>query len=86
MIQAGGVGVSLHAVGDKRMRVALISPTFNAVQLKQALGRVHRAGGNTNIQKIVYLAGTCEERAMNNVRAKLNSLSLLNDSDLSDSI
>lgn len=84
MIQAGGVGISLHAIGDKRMRVALISPTFNAVQLKQALGRVHRAGGNTNIQKIMFLAGTPEEKACDKVRGKLSNLSLLCDGDLGD--
>jgi superfamily II DNA or RNA helicase len=84
MIQAGGVGVSLHDLNGKHPRVSLISPTFNAVQLKQALGRIHRAGGRTKcVQRLVFAAGTVEEKACKAVRKKLNNIARLNDGDLS---
>lgn len=77
-IQSGGVGISLH--GESRL--ALISPTWSAVDIKQALGRVHRAGGGKSIQKVVYAADTIEERVCEKVRDKLAALATLNDGDL----
>lgn len=57
-IRAGGVGISLHDRNGRYGRVALISPTWSSIELKQALGRIHRAGGLTNcIQRIVYCKG-----------------------------
>lgn len=52
-IVAGGTGLSLH--GEER--VALISPTWSGVALKQVLGRVFRAGGGDCIQRIIYCRG-----------------------------
>lgn len=83
MIQAGGVGVSLHDTIGNHPRVSLLVPTFNAVQLKQALGRIHRAGGKTKcIQRIIFAAGTVEEQACASVKRKIDNISLLNDGDL----
>ena len=66
-------------------RLTLISPGFNAVQLKQALGRVHRANAKSkSIQRIVFAAGTVEERACEAVRAKVANMALLNDGDLAE--
>jgi SNF2 family DNA or RNA helicase len=82
-ISAGGVGISLHDTDGERPRVALISPTFSAVDLKQALGRVHRAGAKSkSIQRIVFAAGTVEEKVCHTVRRKLNNLDLINDDEL----
>jgi SNF2 family DNA or RNA helicase len=83
MIQTGGAGLSLHdLVGDKP-RVALISPPWSAVQLRQTLGRIHRAGGKSRcVQRLLYAADTLEEKVCETVRRKLNNLSLLNDGDL----
>lgn len=81
-IKAGGVGVSLHDPQGIRPRLSLISPTFSADDLRQALGRVHRCGGAGSIQKICFAAGTCEERAAAACATKLNRISLLNDGDL----
>jgi len=82
MIQAGGLGLSLHDLHG-RPREALISPPYAAKELKQALGRIHRAGSKSKaIQKIVFVAGTVEEDACKAVRRKLNNLSTLNDGDL----
>ena len=83
MIQAGGVGVSLHDTTGTHPRVSLLTPAYNATELKQALGRIHRAGGKTPVlQKIVFVAGTIEESACRAVKKKLENIQLLNDGDL----
>lgn len=83
MVQAGGVGANLHDLLG-RPREALISPPYSAKDLKQVLGRVHRAGAVSKaIQKIVFVARTVEETACESVRRKLNNLGTLNDGDLS---
>lgn len=81
-IQSGGVGISLHDLyGVPRM--SLISPSWSAIDIKQALGRIHRAGSKTKcIQKIVYCAKTYEEKICNIIKTKLRNLSGINDGDL----
>ncbi len=81
-IQAGGVGVSLHDPSGQRPRLSIISPTFSAADLRQALGRVHRAGGAASIQKICFAAGTCEEHTAQVCASKLAHIDLLNDGDM----
>ena len=57
------------------------------MQIKQALGRVHRANAKTkSIQRIVFAAGTVEEQACEAVRAKLANMALLNDGDLNEEL
>jgi len=79
-------GEGLDGLQDLRgefPRLVLLSPGFNAVQLKQALGRVHRANARSkSVQRIVFAAGTVEERACEAVRAKVANMALLNDGDL----
>ena len=83
-IKAGGVGISLHDITGKHQRLSIISPTWSAQDLLQALGRVHRAEGKTkSIQKIVYAAGTVEESICDTVKNKIQNIHLLNDGDLS---
>lgn len=85
MIQAGGVGISLHDTDGSYPRVSLINPTYHAVQLKQALGRIHRAGGKSKcVQRLIFTAKTIEEKTCRSVKKKLNNLALLNDGDLTD--
>lgn len=82
-IQAGGESISLHDVNGNFPRVALVCPTYSAVQLKQALGRVHRAGGLTkSLQRVLFAAGTIEEKVCAAVEKKITCLDLLNDGDL----
>ena len=82
-IRAGGVGVSLHDLTGRHPRLALVSPTWSAIDLRQALGRVHRAGGlSKSRQRILFAAGTVEERVARLVQEKLNNLDLLNDGEL----
>jgi len=81
-IQAGGVSLSLHDTSGENPRVALVCPTYSAVELRQALGRVHRAGGGKSLQRILFASGTIEEKVCERVNAKLSRLDLLNDGDL----
>ncbi len=83
-IKAGGVGVSLHDEHGLHPRTAIIMPTNQADKLKQALGRVHRAGGQSRSRQIVlFAAGTIEEKICAAVRAKIANIDALNDGDLS---
>jgi superfamily II DNA or RNA helicase len=82
-IQAGGVGLNLHDRLGNRPRVSLISPSFSAIDLKQALGRIHRSGGKSPaIQKIIFAADSVEMRVCQSVRRKLTNLDLINDDEL----
>ena len=60
-IRSGGIGISLHDEKNQKTRVSLISPSWSAEDLLQALERVHRAGGGKSIQKIIFCANTIEE-------------------------
>lgn len=81
MIQAGGVGISLHDVKQARMRFAYVCPSYSASDVKQALGRIHRAGGTKAVQVFPLAAGTIEERVYRSIRRKLSNIEALNDSD-----
>ena len=82
-IQAGGTGVSLHDLNGNHPRVSLISPTFSAIDFKQTLGRIHRAGAKSPaVQKIVFAEGTVEMRVCKLVKRKLDNLDLINDDEL----
>lgn len=81
-IQAGGVAVSLHDDLTQVPRTCLICPTYNAVDLKQVLGRAHRDGGGFSQQFLVYFAGTHEERVARSVNRKIDCIDLLNDGEL----
>jgi hypothetical protein len=78
-IAAGGVGVSLHDVHGGHPRAAIISPSWNAKDLIQTLGRVHRAGGKTpSLQRVIFAANSIEEDIEKSVRKKLNQIEILN--------
>ena len=77
-IAAGGTGLSLHDVNGVRARVALISPTFNAKDYMQVLGRIHRNGAKTDaVQKVLVAAGSIEEAVMKSVTKKVENLKML---------
>ena len=83
-IQSGGAGLSLHDINGKYPRLSLISPSYSAVCMRQATGRVWRENAKSkSIQKIVFVADTVEEQVCKSVQAKLNNLDILNDGDLS---
>ena len=82
-IAAGGTGVSLHDEHGTNPRTALISPSFNAKELLQVMGRVHRAGGkSTSVQRVLFAAGTIEEKIERSIREKLKNLEIFNQGDL----
>lgn len=78
-IQAGGVSLSLHDVHNTNPRVALVCPTYSGTELRQALGRVHRSGGSKSLQRILFAAGTIEEKICLKVQAKLERMDIFND-------
>jgi superfamily II DNA or RNA helicase len=86
-MQSGGVGISLHDLRgpDENHpkgypRVSLISPTWSAQDLVQALGRIHRANGKTHcLQRIIFCANTVEEDICSKLQVKINNFSQLND-------
>jgi len=86
-LAAGNAGVSLHDLNGNFARGAILSPSYSAINLLQALGRIHRAEGKTKcIQKVMFAAGTIEEEACKRVQSKLNALECLNDGDLTYSV
>lgn len=85
-IKAGGLGIGLHGTSQGRARLVLLSPTFSGIDLKQALGRCHRAGGAFSIQKIVWAANTVEEKACQKVRARIQRVSIFNDDEIDESL
>jgi superfamily II DNA or RNA helicase len=82
-VQSGGAGLSLHDLNGRFPRMSIISPSFSAVHMRQALGRIWRDDAKTKaIQKIVCVANTVEENVCHSVQQKLDNLDLLNDGDL----
>lgn len=82
-IAAGGAGLSLHDLNGKYPRLSLISPSYSAVQMRQATGRVWRDSAKSkSIQKIVFVANTVEVDVCEAVNRKLDNLDLLNDGDM----
>ena len=79
-IQSGSVGISLHDIYGGHPRVSLISPTWSAQDLVQALGRIFRANGKTPcLQRIVFCANTVEEYICGNIQVKIDNYAQLND-------
>lgn len=82
-IQSGGSGLNLHDLHGNYPRLSLISPSYSAVLMRQATGRIWRDDAKSkSIQKIVFVSGTAEEDVCDTVKNKLNNLDLLNDGDL----
>ena len=80
---AGGVGISLHDIHGGHPRVSIISPGFSGIQLIQALGRIHRAEGQSDcLQYVVFCSGTIEESICSKLQTKLGNLDALNDGDM----
>jgi len=83
---AGGVGISLHALNGARPRRSLINPSFSASEVKQCLGRIHRAGGSDVVQTFVLASGTIEERVYASLQNKLKCIETLQDGNLMEGI
>jgi superfamily II DNA or RNA helicase len=82
-IQAGGQSISLHDTLGNHQRVSIICPTWSAIKLIQALGRIHRAGSKSPaLQRIIYCSNTIEEQLCRTIKTKLDDISQINDGDL----
>ena len=82
-IQAGGQAISLHDINGRR-RVSLLSPTWSAKDFKQALGRIHRAGGKSPaLQKVLYAGDSAVEyNVCESLVSKIQAIDCLNDGDV----
>lgn len=82
MTAAGGAALSLHDERHERQRVSLITPSFNAAEVKQALGRIRRCQGSSVEQYFILAAGTIEDGVSRKLSNKLLCIDTLNDNDL----
>lgn len=82
-LKCGGVSLSFHDLKGKYPRSSLLSPSFSAIDMYQALGRIHRQGGLTPChQRIVYADCYPENYACQKIQYRLDNLSMLTDGDL----
>ena len=73
--QSGGVGLSLHDTTGKYPRVSIISPSFDARELLQILGRIRRVGQmSKSVQYLLWAKGTVEEGIYRRLEQKSNFL------------
>jgi len=88
MIGAGGTGIGMHAVNvGVKPRYGLHSPPESATQMVQTLGRLDRLGSKSDsIQRIVFIAGTIEEKMAEGLLKKMKTISELNGEDEFDNI
>jgi superfamily II DNA or RNA helicase len=86
--QACREGLNLQDLNGNRPRVALIMPTPSVYDLKQVLGRVHRAGGKSkSCQYLIYAAGVfIEENICEKLDEKLKRLDLIADGEIDATI
>lgn len=82
MSQAASCAMSAHDARHERMRVSIISPSYSASDMKQALGRIRRCGGTHATQIFVLAKGSIEEQVAKALQRKIDSIDTLNDSDL----
>jgi superfamily II DNA or RNA helicase len=86
-LAAGNAGVDMHDLDGRFPRYSIVSPSFSAINLIQALGRIHRAEGKSPCEQTVFFAAdTIEEHACRRVQAKINNIDSLNDGDLTSGI
>jgi hypothetical protein len=79
---SGGFGISLHATEGMRPRESFISPSYNAVDMKQNLGRIRRINGSKVVQTFVLIANTIEEKIHDAIMRKARNIASLNGDDL----
>lgn len=81
---SGGFALSFHDLDGNHPRSSIINPSFSAITLLQALGRIFRTNGKSPCyQRILFAGGvSIEERICQRVQSKLSGISMLNDGDL----
>lgn len=74
----GGTGVSLHDTIGNRQRYSFISPSFNAKEFVQVLGRIHRNGAMSDaVQKLLVTNGSIENYVIDRVLEKIQRMEIL---------
>ncbi len=82
-IRSGGTGISLNDQHGNFPRVSIISPTWSAQDLVQALGRVFRAKTQSKVvQRIIFCKGTIEDSICANVGEKIGTIAFINDGNM----
>ena len=78
-IKCGSNGISLHDLNGNYPRVSLLMPTWSVTDLIQALGRTYRIGVKTKTKQIIIFSNSSSEKyVQENIKDKLNNISLLN--------
>ena len=78
-IKCGSNGISLHDLNGTYPRVSLLMPTWSVTDLIQALGRIYRIGVKTKTKQIIIFSNSENEKYIQeNIKDKLNNISLLN--------
>lgn len=84
---SGRESISLHDTEGHYPRVSLISPSWSAQDLIQALGRIHRAEGKSKcLQYLIFCANTIEDRICEVIQNKIKTINAINDGDLTSGI
>lgn len=87
MTGAGGVGIGMHDVYGNYRRYGLISPPESATQTVQCIGRMDRIGTKSDsIQRIIFIAGTIEEKIAENLTKKMKAIGDVNCAEDVDNI
>jgi SNF2 family DNA or RNA helicase len=86
-LQCGNNGIDLHDIHstdkEKFERASIISPSFSAINLIQALCRCYRANSRTPVrQTIPCVKGTIMEFIAHKLNEKVKFTTMLNDGDL----
>jgi superfamily II DNA or RNA helicase len=82
-IQSGGESINLNDRDGTNPRVSIISPSLSSIDLVQAIGRIYRSNTKSQcLQKIIFCAGTYEERICDIIRQKSDFINQLSDDDL----
>jgi SNF2 family DNA or RNA helicase len=85
MLSAGACGISLHDLHGGHPRMSIINSGWNGIELKQALGRIHRAGAKTPaLQRLVFCANTYEDNICKAIEQKLKNIDSINDGEYDD--
>jgi superfamily II DNA or RNA helicase len=85
ILQAGGVGISLHDTNGNFPRVSIICPTWSGQDMRQCFGRIDRQGTMSGIEQyILYVVNTYEEYICGLMLFKLKTLSGINTGDITE--
>ena len=78
-VQVGGVNISLHDLNGVYPRTAYISPSDNEKDVLQCVGRIDRAGNQSETQQhVLFAANTVEVAVKDNCVKKMKQIDIFN--------